>query len=242
MPRALTPSRRGSYVGAAEIAHVLKSLGEAATDDEVDEMILMADVDGACKAFSRAAAARSDETRTGDGQVSFEEFAKLMMSLAAPPPPQQQPGSMPLGAPGYPLGTGLGAGYAPQFGGGGPGIPGGSYPGGLPGSYPASTAAPMSSGNPVQARWAWRAWRAWRCAWLQACHACFDLRNARAQDMETFQRMNALDAEALRRILRKFQEVDRVRSLVAPCAGGGSVSYAPPAYVALPRSAPAWSM
>ena len=42
---ALTPR---SYVGAAEIAHVLKSLGEAATDDEVDEMILMADVDGAC--------------------------------------------------------------------------------------------------------------------------------------------------------------------------------------------------
>ena len=38
----LTPSRRCSYVGAAEIAHVLKSLGEAATDDEVDEMILMA--------------------------------------------------------------------------------------------------------------------------------------------------------------------------------------------------------
>jgi hypothetical protein len=29
--------------------------------------------------------------------------------------------------------------------------------------------------------------------------------------METFQRMNALDADALRRIYRKFQEVDRVR-------------------------------
>jgi len=41
-------AHRCSYVGAAEIAHVLKSLGEAATDDEVDEMILMADVDGAC--------------------------------------------------------------------------------------------------------------------------------------------------------------------------------------------------
>lgn len=36
--------------------------------------------------------------------------------------------------------------------------------------------------------------------------------------METFQRMNALDAEALRRIFRKFQEVDRVRSLVAAVA------------------------
>jgi hypothetical protein len=29
--------------------------------------------------------------------------------------------------------------------------------------------------------------------------------------METFQRMNALDGDALRRIFRKFQEVDRVR-------------------------------
>lgn len=36
-----------SYVGAAEISHVLKSIGEKVTDDEVDEMILMADVDGA---------------------------------------------------------------------------------------------------------------------------------------------------------------------------------------------------
>jgi hypothetical protein len=35
-----------SYVGAAEISHVLKSMGEKVTDDEVDEMILMADVDG----------------------------------------------------------------------------------------------------------------------------------------------------------------------------------------------------
>ena len=102
-----------------------------------------------------------------------------MMSLAAPPPPPQQAGAPPLGAPGYPQATGLGGGYAPQYGVGGPG---GAYPGGLPGSYPASTAAPLSSGNPVQ-------------------------------DMETFQRMSALDAEALRRIFRKFQEVDRVRLL-----------------------------
>jgi len=39
--------RTRSYVGAAEISHVLKSIGEKVTDDEVDEMILMADVDGA---------------------------------------------------------------------------------------------------------------------------------------------------------------------------------------------------
>ena len=149
-----TLPRRCSYVGAAEIAHVLKSLGEAATDDEVDEMILMADVDGARRRCTRPRFVRSQVTwsvLTGDGQVSFEEFAKLMMSLAAPPPPPQQAGMLPLGAPGFPAGTGLGGGYPPPYGVGGPGVPGGSYQGGVPGSYPASTAPPMSSGNPVQA-------------------------------------------------------------------------------------------
>ena len=60
--RVVHPSRavaRCSYVGAAEIAHVLKSLGEAATDDEVDEMILMADVDGACSCRTRPRCLRS---------------------------------------------------------------------------------------------------------------------------------------------------------------------------------------
>ena len=51
--------RRGSYVGAAEIAHVLKSMGEAATDDEVDEMILMADVDGAFPGAAASAPCRA---------------------------------------------------------------------------------------------------------------------------------------------------------------------------------------
>ena len=37
---------KNGFVGAAEIAHVLQSMGEKATDDEVDEMILMADLDG----------------------------------------------------------------------------------------------------------------------------------------------------------------------------------------------------
>ncbi|ABO97277.1 predicted protein, partial [Ostreococcus lucimarinus CCE9901] len=50
---------RNGYVGAAEIAHVLASMGEKVTDDEIDEMILMADTDG-------------------DGQISFEEFHRLM--------------------------------------------------------------------------------------------------------------------------------------------------------------------
>ena len=143
----------------------------------------------------------------GDGQVSFEEFAKLMMSLAAPPPPpQQQAGMLPPGAPGFPAGTGLGGGYPPPYGVGGPGFPGGAYQGGVPGSYPASTAPPMSSGNPVQARLTARA-----SATHKAPHA--DMQTCSSQDMETFQRMNALDAEALRRIFRKFQEVDQVSLL-----------------------------
>ena len=59
---------KNGYVGAAEIAHILQSMGEKATDDEVDEMILMADLDG-------------------DGQVSFEEFFKLISSFQGLPPP-----------------------------------------------------------------------------------------------------------------------------------------------------------
>ena len=130
-----------------------------------------------------------------------------MMSLAAPPPPpQQQAGMLPPGAPGFPAGTGLGGGYPPPYGVGGPGFPGGAYQGGVPGSYPASTAPPMSSGNPVQARLTARA-----SATHKAPHA--DMQTCSSQDMETFQRMNALDAEALRRIFRKFQEVDQVSLL-----------------------------
>ncbi len=59
---------KNGFVGAAEIAHVLQSMGEKATDDEVDEMILMADLDG-------------------DGQISFDEFFKLINSFQGMPPP-----------------------------------------------------------------------------------------------------------------------------------------------------------
>ncbi len=64
---------KNGYVGAAEIAHILQSMGEKATDDEVDEMILMADLDG-------------------DGQVSFEEFFKLISTFQGMPPPANVPG------------------------------------------------------------------------------------------------------------------------------------------------------
>lgn len=56
-----------SYVGAAEIRHVLINIGETPTDQEVDEMIRMVDNDG-------------------DGQVSFVEFYSMVTKGRRPPP------------------------------------------------------------------------------------------------------------------------------------------------------------
>ena len=47
------------YCGV-QLRHVMTNLGEKLTDEEVDEMIREADVDG-------------------DGQVNYEEFVKMMM-------------------------------------------------------------------------------------------------------------------------------------------------------------------
>ncbi|KAH0478047.1 MAG: hypothetical protein KVP17_003070 [Porospora cf. gigantea B] len=49
------------FISAAELRHVMTHLGEKLTDDEVDEMIREADVDG-------------------DGQINYEEFVKMMMA------------------------------------------------------------------------------------------------------------------------------------------------------------------
>ena len=46
---------------AAELRHVMTNLGEKLTDEEVDEMIREADIDG-------------------DGQVNYEEFVTMMTS------------------------------------------------------------------------------------------------------------------------------------------------------------------
>ena len=46
------------YIGASEIRFVLDALGEAVTDEEIDEMIRLIDIDG-------------------DGQVNFKEFHKM---------------------------------------------------------------------------------------------------------------------------------------------------------------------
>jgi len=62
------------FVAAAEIRFVLDALGENATDEEIDEMIRMVDLDG-------------------DGQVNFKEFYRMAsgdslapLGLALPPP------------------------------------------------------------------------------------------------------------------------------------------------------------
>eukprot|EP01039_Chlorochromonas_danica_P000161 gene162-170_t len=51
---------RNNFVGAAEIRHILICMGEMITDEEIDMMIAMVDVDG-------------------DGQVSFKEFRALVL-------------------------------------------------------------------------------------------------------------------------------------------------------------------
>jgi len=52
---------QNGFISAAELRHVMTNLGEKLTDDEVDEMIREADVDG-------------------DGQINYQEFVKMMMA------------------------------------------------------------------------------------------------------------------------------------------------------------------
>ncbi|XP_041027211.1 calmodulin-2/4-like isoform X1 [Juglans microcarpa x Juglans regia] len=52
---------QNGFISAAELRDVMTNFGEKLTDEEVDEMIREADVDG-------------------DGQISYEEFVKVMMA------------------------------------------------------------------------------------------------------------------------------------------------------------------
>ena len=142
-------------------------------------------------------------TNAGDGQVSFEEFVKLIRGFAGMPPPPARgtaaPASsvpqFPPSAPPLPggyggMGVGMGMqmtlgqnpGYPPMGGGGmgvGMGVGVGGMGAGVAAAYGMGGSAAMAgSGDPIQ-------------------------------DMETFQRMHGLDAEALKGIFRKFQEVDK---------------------------------
>jgi len=53
--------REDGFISATELRHVMTNLGEKLTDEEVDEMIREADIDG-------------------DGQVNYEEFVTMMTS------------------------------------------------------------------------------------------------------------------------------------------------------------------
>jgi Ca2+-binding EF-hand superfamily protein len=53
-------------VGAAEIRFVLDALGEAVTDEEIDEMIRMVDIDG-------------------DGEVNYREFYRMASGQSLAP-------------------------------------------------------------------------------------------------------------------------------------------------------------
>ncbi len=68
--RITAPSRRvpqvfdkdgNGFISAAELRHIMTNLGEKLTDEEVDEMIREADVDG-------------------DGQINYDEFVDMMMA------------------------------------------------------------------------------------------------------------------------------------------------------------------
>jgi len=52
------------YITAAELRHVMTNLEEELTEEEVDEMINEADIDG-------------------DGQISYNEFKKMMLATGA---------------------------------------------------------------------------------------------------------------------------------------------------------------
>ncbi|KAG5223575.1 hypothetical protein OIU76_014095 [Salix suchowensis] len=54
---------QNGYISATELRHVMINLGEKLTDEEVDQMINEADLDG-------------------DGQVNYDEFVKMMMNVA----------------------------------------------------------------------------------------------------------------------------------------------------------------
>ena len=48
-------------ISAAQLRHVMTNLGEKLTDEEVDQMIRQADIDG-------------------DGHINYEEFVRMMMA------------------------------------------------------------------------------------------------------------------------------------------------------------------
>jgi hypothetical protein len=59
-------------ISAAELPHIMSTLGEKLTDDEIDEMLQEADIDG-------------------DGYINYENFVRMMMSDCSIPVPNLNP-------------------------------------------------------------------------------------------------------------------------------------------------------
>lgn len=72
------------FISASELRHVMTNLGEKLDDEEVDEMIREADIDG-------------------DGQLNIQEFVKMMMSEGGSPSPS--PSTLPAPTPPLPYKT-----------------------------------------------------------------------------------------------------------------------------------------
>ena len=66
------------FISAAELRHVMTSIGEKLTDDEVDEMIREADQDGDGRIDCELLENENDRVRYTD-TVTDNEFVQLMM-------------------------------------------------------------------------------------------------------------------------------------------------------------------
>ena len=185
---------RNGYVGAAEIAHVLASMGEKVTDDEIDEMILMADTDG-------------------DGQISFEEFHRLMAQLSGAPVAPRAGGyganvGRQGGQYGQPPNMALNRGGAPGPGGGygygnAPGVQYGNAYGGAPHQMGGAYGVGMGAGG---------AGMMGVCGGGAPMGGMDDVGvggSGGIHDLESFRRSQGLGTDALKAIYKAFLESDK---------------------------------
>jgi len=220
---------RNGYVGAAEIAHVLGSMNPPvkATDDEIDEMVRL------CASFvrhsrvSRSSFAYSPlfarllnppqilmADTDGDGQVSFEEFLRLMQHLSGMPPPgMPQQGAVPRG--GYAGGRGAGpqgAGYGNPMALNRGGYAQGSYAGAGPGAgmqtmpMGGMNQAPYGGYDPMMTSGVGGGYPGANpgSGGVASAPGASPM-----SDLESFQRSQGLNTESLKEMYKRFLESDK---------------------------------